>query len=381
MTGWKRRSRAGSPRIHLSYSPPVVAPMIRMSPRTRAGFSMLAASIAAPSAVPWPMRLCSSSTNRIRSGSADSSRTSFRMRSSYWPRNVVPASRATWSSATTRTSLSAGGTSPAATRCASPSTIAVFPTPAVPISAGLFLLWRSRMSITRAISASRQHTGSRSPRRACAVRSTPTRSSTSPDSNRPARGSLTGSTAPHELQVPRDDAIPRHEHDGGRHGEEYPERHFVLPHLPEVRQEQGGVDRAPDQRTHEHREEHVFPSQVGADHGHHFHVSPAHGLLFQDPGAHDAHRPEQRQPCRGARHRANEAVRAPRQRQREPQDEAAVVQLIRDDFVPPVDHADAEQHGAEHGRPEALRSRPVGQDARDPQQRHERLDDRILLRD
>src|SRR5207302_54092 len=49
MTGWKRRSSAGSPRIHLSYSPPVVAPMIRMSPRTRAGFSMLAASIAAPS--------------------------------------------------------------------------------------------------------------------------------------------------------------------------------------------------------------------------------------------------------------------------------------------------------------------------------------------
>src|SRR2546421_8624581 len=60
------------------------------------------------------MRLCSSSTNRIRSGSADSSRTSFRMRSSYWPRNVVPARRATWSSATTRTSFKAGGTSPAA---------------------------------------------------------------------------------------------------------------------------------------------------------------------------------------------------------------------------------------------------------------------------
>src|SRR5439155_895812 len=31
-TGWKRRSSAGSPRIHLSYSPPVVAPIMRMSP-------------------------------------------------------------------------------------------------------------------------------------------------------------------------------------------------------------------------------------------------------------------------------------------------------------------------------------------------------------
>src|SRR2546422_10308669 len=110
-------------------------------------------------------------------------------------------------------------------RCASPSTIAVFPTPALPMSAGLFLLWRSRMSTTRAISASRQRTGSRSPRRACAVRSTPTRSSTSPVSNRPPSGSLTASAPPQKLQVPLDDRVARHERDACAHGEEYPERH------------------------------------------------------------------------------------------------------------------------------------------------------------
>src|SRR5256885_14688616 len=67
----------------------------------------------------------------MRSGSADRSRTSRRMRSSYWPRNDVPASSATWSSARMRASLSAGGTSPAAMRCARPSTIAVFLKPAL----------------------------------------------------------------------------------------------------------------------------------------------------------------------------------------------------------------------------------------------------------
>src|SRR5512135_2407773 len=127
-----------------------------------------------------------------------------------------------------RASLSAGGTSPAAMRCASPSTIAVLPTPALPTSAGLFLLARSRMSTTRAISASRQRTGSRSPRRARAVRSTPTRSSTSPDSNRPARGSLTGSPTVQESSIPFDDRTAPDERHGRTHGEEYPEGHESL---------------------------------------------------------------------------------------------------------------------------------------------------------
>ncbi|MNC91476.1 hypothetical protein D3C83_77480 [compost metagenome] len=57
--------------------------MTRKSPRTSDGLSMLAASIAAPIAVPWPMRLCISSMNRITSGDAVTSSTISLMRSSY----------------------------------------------------------------------------------------------------------------------------------------------------------------------------------------------------------------------------------------------------------------------------------------------------------
>ncbi len=51
ITGWKRRSRAGSFSMCLRYSSSVVAPMQRSSPRASAGLSMLAASTA-PSAAP-----------------------------------------------------------------------------------------------------------------------------------------------------------------------------------------------------------------------------------------------------------------------------------------------------------------------------------------
>src|SRR4030095_11829053 len=51
MTGWKRLSRAASFSMCFRYSSRVVAPMQRSSPRARAGFNMLAASIA-PSAAP-----------------------------------------------------------------------------------------------------------------------------------------------------------------------------------------------------------------------------------------------------------------------------------------------------------------------------------------
>ena len=94
-TGWKRRSSAGSPLIHRSYSAAVVAPITRMSSRTKAGFSMFAASIATPIAVPCPIRLCISSTKRITSGSFDTASMSRRTRSSYWPRYMVPARSAT----------------------------------------------------------------------------------------------------------------------------------------------------------------------------------------------------------------------------------------------------------------------------------------------
>ena len=63
-------------------------------------------------------------------------------RSSNSPRYFEPASSAPMSSAQTRRSFSPSGTSPATIRCASPSAIAVLPTPGSPISTGLFFVRR-----------------------------------------------------------------------------------------------------------------------------------------------------------------------------------------------------------------------------------------------
>ena len=67
-TGWNRRSSAASFSICLRYSSSVVAPTQCSSPRASAGFSMLAASIA-PSALPAPTTVCSSSMKRMISPS------------------------------------------------------------------------------------------------------------------------------------------------------------------------------------------------------------------------------------------------------------------------------------------------------------------------
>ena len=61
---------------------------------------------------------------------------------------------------TSRLSLSWGGTLPTAIRWASPSAMAVFPTPGSPTRAGLFLFFRHRMPMTVSISRSRPITGS-----------------------------------------------------------------------------------------------------------------------------------------------------------------------------------------------------------------------------
>ncbi|MNV70825.1 hypothetical protein D3C71_1638090 [compost metagenome] len=71
------------------------------------------------------------------------------------------------------------GTSRRTIRWASPSTIAVFPTPGSPINTGLFFVLRDRMRITRRISPSRPITGSILPARTSATRSRPYFSSTS----------------------------------------------------------------------------------------------------------------------------------------------------------------------------------------------------------
>ena len=75
------------------------------------------------------------------------------------------------SSASTFLSLRLSGTSPCTMRCASPSTIAVLPTPGSPISTGLFLVRRDSTWMVRLISSSRPITGSSLPLAAASVKS------------------------------------------------------------------------------------------------------------------------------------------------------------------------------------------------------------------
>ena len=157
----------------LRYSPKVVAPIQRSSPRAKRGFSKLPASMA-PSAAPAPTTVCSSS---IKSSMAPSDcatvfKTFFR-RSSNSPRNLAPARSAPKSREYSIFSLRDSGTSPATIRRAKPSTMAVFPTPGSPIRTGLFLLRLLRISMVRRISSSRPITGSNFPSLAAAVKSRP----------------------------------------------------------------------------------------------------------------------------------------------------------------------------------------------------------------
>ena len=175
--GWNRRSSAASFSMCFRYSSSVVAPMQRSSPRASAGFSMFEASIA-PSAPPAPTRVWSSSMKQMISPPASLiSRSKAFRRSSNSPRYLVPAMRAPRSRATRRLPFRPSGTSPATMRWASPSTMAVLPTPGSPIRTGLFFVRRESTWTTRRISSSRPITGSSLPFRASSVRSRLYRSS------------------------------------------------------------------------------------------------------------------------------------------------------------------------------------------------------------
>ena len=141
------------------------------SPRAKAGLSILDASIA-PCELPAPITVCSSSMNKITDPSdfRTSSITAF-MRSSNSPRNFEPATIAPISSESTDFPLRISGTSLFAIRWASPSTMAVLPTPASPIRTGLFFVLLHRTCIMRVISLSLPITGSSFPSRAICVRS------------------------------------------------------------------------------------------------------------------------------------------------------------------------------------------------------------------
>mmetsp|Transcript_88408 Transcript_88408/g.153472 ORF Transcript_88408/g.153472 Transcript_88408/m.153472 type:complete len:315 (+) Transcript_88408:1283-2227(+) len=169
MTGWKRRSRAASFSMCLRYSSRVVAPITCSSPRAMAGFRRLEASMA-PSALPAPTSVWTSSISRITFSFFVASSMTFFRRSSNCPRYWVPATKAPMSMDQTWAVCRDGGTLPSAMRCARPSAMAVFPTPGRPIRQGLFLLRRLRICVTRSICNSRPTTGSSFPSSASLVR-------------------------------------------------------------------------------------------------------------------------------------------------------------------------------------------------------------------
>ncbi len=99
--------------------------------------------------------------NKIISLSAFSSSViSFFALSSNSPLNFDPATSIPKSSAFTFLFLSISGTLFVAILCASPSTIAVLPTPGSPIKTGLFFLRLERISIILVISSALPTTGS-----------------------------------------------------------------------------------------------------------------------------------------------------------------------------------------------------------------------------
>ena len=143
------------------------------SPRASIGFSMLPASIA-PSVLPAPTSICTSSIkSKIRpSASSISFNTAFNL-SSNSPRYFAPATSADKSSSKIVLSSNESGTSRRTIRCASPSTIAVLPTPGSPINTGLFLRFLLNIRIVLRISSSRPMTGSMFPFRTSSTKSRP----------------------------------------------------------------------------------------------------------------------------------------------------------------------------------------------------------------
>ncbi len=169
-TGWNRLSKAASFSIYFRYSTMVVAPIICSSPLAKEGLRILEASIA-PSAPPAPIRVCSSSMNRMTFPSSITSRMTRLMRSSNSPRYLLPATMPERSRVKSRLPRTVAGTFPSTMRWARPSTTAVLPTPGSPIRQGLFLLRRLRIWISRRISSSLPMTGSSIPSLARSVRS------------------------------------------------------------------------------------------------------------------------------------------------------------------------------------------------------------------
>mmetsp|Transcript_38609 Transcript_38609/g.123753 ORF Transcript_38609/g.123753 Transcript_38609/m.123753 type:complete len:402 (-) Transcript_38609:500-1705(-) len=172
MTGWNLRSRAASFSTYLRYSSSVVAPTHWSPERARAGFKIFAASMA-PSAAPAPIKVWISSMNKIMFPSDWTSSKTFRRRSSNSPRYFVPANKADNSKECNLLFRRRGGTLPSTILKASPSAIAVFPTPGSPTRHGLDLRRRTKIWMMRSNWGSRPTQESSLPSEAKKVRSWP----------------------------------------------------------------------------------------------------------------------------------------------------------------------------------------------------------------
>ncbi len=146
--------------MYCLYSFKVVAPIQCSSPLASIGFNKFPASIA-PSVLPAPTIVCNSSINNIIFPSLflTSFKTAFNL-SSNSPLNFAPAIKEPISSEKIVFSFKLLGTSSFTILCASPSAIAVLPTPGSPISTGLFFVFLDKIRITFLISSSLPITGS-----------------------------------------------------------------------------------------------------------------------------------------------------------------------------------------------------------------------------
>ncbi len=117
--------------------------------------------------------VCTSSINKITSLEFLTSSIAFLILSSKSPRYFVPATIDVKSSATIFLPASSSGTSSLTILRASPSAMAVLPTPGSPIRQGLFFVRLERICITLSISLSLPITGSIFPCPAASVKSFP----------------------------------------------------------------------------------------------------------------------------------------------------------------------------------------------------------------
>ena len=172
VTVWNLLTKALSFSKYFWYSSNVVAPIVLNSPRARAGFRILAASIA-PCPPPVPINVWISSINKMISPLEliTSLITAFN-RSSNSPLYLAPATNAAISSVKICFVLRFSGTSCLTILQAIPSTMAVLPTPGSPSKMGLFFFLLDKIWSILLISSSLPMIGSSLPFSASSFRLT-----------------------------------------------------------------------------------------------------------------------------------------------------------------------------------------------------------------